>query len=269
MTYASAALTAIALLLARPPSRWVVSSRLGVGVDAPRRTPSLAAPIVLVVLGVGATVALLTIGVSTAHLITGLTAIGVGLFWLRLHRISRESAIRSLGRRQAAEIVDALAAELGGGILASHALRDLAADMELLDGAATAARLGGDVPGALRAASRRPGAESLGGLAAAWEVSERSGAPMARVLARLGHGIRDELESRREIQAGLAPARATARLMAVLPLFGIGLGMSMGARPLHTLLNTAFGALCLAAGTALACTGVWWVDRIAARAERV
>ena len=138
----------------------------------------------------------------------------------------------------------------------------------MLDGAAAACRMGGDVAGALRAAALKPWAENLDELAAAWEVCERSGAPMARVLDRLGDGIRDERETQREISAGLGPAKATARLMAVLPLFGLGMGVSMGARPVHILLDTVVGSLCLAAGAALACAGVWWVDQIAARAER-
>lgn len=266
MTFAAAALAVVALLLTKPPSRWMVRWRLGTDVSRSARTkPRRRVPVLLVV---GATVVLVVIGSSIAHLVAGFTAIGVCWFWFRLRRLASDNGLRRDRSNQVAEIVDSLAAELGGGILASHAVREIADDMPLLEGAATAARIGGDVPGALRAASRRPGAEGLEGLAAAWEVSERSGAPMARVLDRLGDGIRDERESQREIQAGLGPARATARLMAVLPLFGLGMGMSMGARPLHTLFNTVFGALCLAAGAALACAGVWWVDQIAARAER-
>lgn len=266
MTYAAAALTVVALLLTKPPSRWIVHWRLGTAATPFGRTKlRRGIPAALVV---GAVVVLVVIGSSIAHLLAGFTVIGVCWFWFQLRRLASGNELRRARRRQVAEIVDALAAELGGGILASQALRDLADDLVLLESAAAASHMGGDVPGALRAASRQPGAEGLEGLAAAWEVSERSGAPMARVLDRLGDGIRDERESEREIQAGLGPARATARLMAVLPLFGLGMGMSMGAQPLHTLLNTVFGALCLAVGAALACAGVWWVDRIAARAER-
>ena len=43
--------------------------------------------------------------------------------------------------------------------------------------------------------------------------------------------------------ASLAPARATAKLLACLPVFGLALGMSMGARPLDFLLGSGLGAV--------------------------
>ena len=57
-------------------------------------------------------------------------------------------------------------------------------------------------------------------------------AALAVVLDRIGVGLRDEEEARAEVAASLAPARATAKLLAGLPVFGLALGMSMGARPL-------------------------------------
>jgi tight adherence protein B len=266
MRVIAAVLTVAASLTARPPARWLVHWRLGRA--APFDWSRLLrrwAPWALVTCSGVTTIVL---GGSFPHLVAGCTAVGVFAVWMRLRRQARETSLRRRRSQQIAEIVDSLAAELGAGILASQALEHLAGDMGLLDGAATASRLGGDISDALRAASHQPGAEVLNELAAAWEVSERSGAPMARVLDRLGDGIRDEREAQREVMTGLGPAKATARLMAVLPIFGLGMGLSMGSRPLDVLLNTVFGSLCLAAGTALACAGVLWVDQIAARAER-
>ena len=266
MRIAAAVLTAAALLMARPPGRWLVHWRLGQARQVAvwqllrRKIP--------IGLAVAAAAAVMMLGGSFPHLVAGFTAVGVFAVWIRLRRNARDTKARRLRSRQIAEIVDSLAAELGAGILAGRALQHLAGDMPFLDGAATASRTGGDVAAALRAASRLPGAEVLEELAAAWEVSERSGAPMARVLDRLGDGIRDEREAQREVMTGLGPARATARLMAVLPIFGLGMGLGMGSRPLDVLLNTVVGSLCLASGAALACAGVWWVDQIAARAER-
>ncbi len=266
MRIAAAAFTAAALLMVRPPGRWLVHWRLGRARPiAFRQFLRRRMPIALVF---AAGVAVIALGGSVPHLVAGSTAVGVFAVWIRLRRNARDSKRRRVRSRQIAEIVDSLAAELGAGILASQALQHLAGDMPLLDGAATASRMGGDVAGALRAASRLPGAEALEELAAAWEVSERSGAPMARVLDRLGDGIRDERDAQREVMTGLGPAKATARLMAILPLFGLGMRLSKGSRPLDVLLNTVVGSLCLAAGAALACAGVWWVDQIAARAER-
>ncbi len=265
MRFAAAGCVAMAIVLMRPPRAWVVGWRLGL---SRRRVPGLRrwiAPILLLTLVLG----VVSVGGALPHLIAGLTAIGVAAVSMRLHLRGRAARRRRERGRQVAEVIDALAAELGAGVLAPQALQHLAEDSTLLEPAAVASRLGGDVAGALRSSARMPGAESFDDLAAAWEVSERSGAPMARVLDRLGDGLRDERDIQREIDAGLGPAKATARLMAVLPLFGLAMGMNLGASPAHVLLNTVLGSICLAAGATLACVGVSWVDHISARAERV
>ena len=267
MNFAAAALTIAALLILRPPGRWLIRGRLSLADADLRATMTRPRRWLPMALLIGVSVAVV-VGGSFPRLMAVLTASGVLWVGLQLRCKARDGLARQACGRQVAEIVDSLAAELGAGILAEQALKHLAADMPMLEGAAAASRMGGDVAGALRAAAQQPGAEGLDELAAAWEVSERSGAPMARVLDRLGDGIRDERETQREISAGLGPAKATARLMAVLPLFGLGMGVSMGARPVHILLDTVVGSLCLALGAALACAGVWWVDQIAARAER-
>jgi tight adherence protein B len=83
----------------------------------------------------------------------------------------------------------------------------------------------------------------------------------------LSRALRDDDDVRREVAASLGPTRATGRLLAILPVFGLGLGYSMGADPLSVLLGTTFGSLCLAAGASLAAGGLLWIDRIADRAE--
>lgn len=267
MSLTAATCVAIALLLLRPPTGWIVRWRLGIesgrsGFGQARR---LLSPLAMVAAFAGVA----WLGGSLPHLIAGMTGVGVATVALRLHLRGRAARLRRYRGRQVAEVVDALAAELGAGVLATHAVQHLAEDTPLLERAAAASRLGGDVAAALRCAGGTPGAESLIDLAAAWEVSERSGAPMARVLDRLGDSLRDERDIQREIDAGLGPAKATARLMAVLPIFGLGLGMNLGSNPTHVLLGTVVGSLCLAAGAALACVGLSWVEAIAARAEKL
>ena len=56
---------------------------------------------------------------------------------------------------------------------------------------------------------------------------------------------------------------ATGRLLAVLPLAGLGLGFAFGGDPLAFLLGTAVGRLALCAGVGLACAGIAWSERIA------
>lgn len=255
-----------AVVLLRPPASWIVRWRLGV---EPTRMSAMRIRRWIAPAGILALIAgVLSFGGALPHLIAGVTCVGVAAVWLRLHLRGRAAKRRRECGRQVAEVIDALAAELGAGVLAPHAVQHLAEDSPLLAKAAAASRLGGDVAGALRASASVPGAESFDDLAAAWEVSERSGAPMAKVLDRLGDSLRDERDVQREIDAGLGPAKATARLMAVLPLFGLAMGTNLGASPTHVLLNTVAGSLCLAAGATLACLGVSWVDEIASRAER-
>lgn len=102
---------------------------------------------------------------------------------------------------------------------------------------------------------------------AVWTVSERSGAPAAAVLDRVEQDLRAREAQDREIAAQLAGARSTAGLLAILPVFGIGLGAAMGAHPMTVLLGEPRGQLALVVGAALAASGVLWTARIVAGAQ--
>jgi tight adherence protein B len=162
---------------------------------------------------------------------------------------------------------DALAAELRAGQPVQDAVLRACGDDPRWRGIAAITRLSGDVGAAMRRTATRPGAEGLRAAAAAWEISARSGAVLAEVVERVAAGLRDEQEAAAEVATSIAPARATARMLAVLPIFGIGLGMSMGAQPVVFLLGTAPGLVCLTTGVLLALAGVFWVERLADRVE--
>ncbi|MFF7134173.1 type II secretion system F family protein [Streptomyces sp. NPDC008196] len=130
-----------------------------------------------------------------------------------------------------------------------------------------AARFGGDVPGALAAAARRPGAEGLLGLAACWRVAVDQGAGLAAGLDRLEGALRAERDQRADLRAQLAGARSTAWMLAGLPVLGLGLGAALGADPLHVLLHTGTGLGCLLVGGLLEGVGMWWATRIVRGAE--
>ncbi|MDT0445393.1 type II secretion system F family protein [Streptomyces johnsoniae] len=135
-------------------------------------------------------------------------------------------------------------------------------------GVLAAARYGGDVPAALRAAARRPGADGLRGVAACWSVAVDGGASFAAGLERVAGALRAERHQHEELRAQLAGPRATAVVLATLPVFGLLLGAAMGVEPLRVLLGTPAGALCLAIGAALEWAGLAWVRAIVAAAER-
>jgi tight adherence protein B len=187
------------------------------------------------------------------------------------HRLLADWRLRQArGRSRAAvvEFCDALAAELEAGLPAVTAMERACESWPALSSVVGSARLGDDVGVALRhCAASTPGAEGLRSVAAAWDVAAHPGAALARVLARVAAGLRSDEEARAEVTAALGPPRATAKLLAVLPVFGIALGASMGADPVGFLLQSTPGVMCLAAGTALALTGLWWVERLAAAIE--
>lgn len=255
--------TVLTVLMAKPAGGWLVRERLGIPRRWHVRIGALIPPVVVIVV-FGVALA----GLPPARVIVVLTAGGVGLFGLRQVRAERIRRRAQSRRHEVAEAVGLMAAELRAGVLPQRALASLAPDFAFLASASRAAGLGGDVSAALRRESAAEGCEQLVDVSSAWLVAERSGAPLARVLDRLEVAARDDREIEREVQSGVAPARATGRLMAVLPGVGLLLGSGMGADPIELLTSTVPGALCLAAGSALACSGVAWINRIASIGER-
>ncbi len=130
-----------------------------------------------------------------------------------------------------------------------------------------AARFGGDVPGALRAAARLPGAEGLTGVAACWQVAVEGGAGLAAGIERVTTGLRAQRDQQADLAAQLAGARTTALMLALLPAFGLLMGSALGADPLRVLLHTPVGWACLAVGGLLEWAGVLWTVRIVRAAE--
>ncbi len=116
-------------------------------------------------------------------------------------------------------------------------------------------------------ASRRPGAEGLRLLAACWRIGAERGGTFASVVDELAMALRDEEAHREEVAAQLAGPRATARLLAGLPLLGLAMAAALGAHPVAFLLGTWPGIGCLILGAALDLAGLAWTRRIAESAE--
>lgn len=264
MTQLAAVCCALAVVLARPAGVWLAHERLGVPRRWSVRPASLTTPFAVI-----AAIGVLVAGLPPARLMVALTVAGVLWFAARQVRAERERGRAQARRVAVAEAVGLMAAELRAGVLPQRVLSGLSRDFTFLGAASRAAELGGDVSSALRVEAIQSGCEQLAALSGAWMVAERAGAPLAKVLDRLEASARDDREIEREVQSGVAPARATGRLMAVLPIVGLTLGSGMGADPVALLTGTVPGALCLAAGSACACAGVAWVNRIAAAAERI
>ncbi|MFB6773341.1 type II secretion system F family protein [Streptomyces sp. NPDC056337] len=210
------------------------------------------------------------LGASVLPLLAGAAGVPV----LRRTRLSGD-ARRARERRQDAVLAlcGALAGEVRAGRQPGEALlcaeRDSGGLGDAQAAVLAAARFGGDVPAALAAAARQPGAEGLRGLAACWRVAVDQGAGLAAGLDRLEGALRAERDQRSDLRAQLAGARATAVMLAGLPVLGLLLGVALGSDPLHVLLHTGAGLGCLLAGGLLEGLGVWWVTRIVRGAEAV
>lgn len=101
---------------------------------------------------------------------------------------------------------------------------------------------------------------------AAWRISEQTGASLADgldVAADLMTARHDDARRVREVTAG---ARATIRLLTVLPLAGLVGGPLLGVTPAQ--LTTAPLAGCVALGLALLVGGRVWVAALVRRATR-
>lgn len=202
-----------------------------------------------------------------------LVSVPIAGFMARLRRHARETRQELETRCAVAEFATTMVGELRAGHPPGEALCTAA---DAADGAAArlfgefaaVVRAGGDVPGALAAASREPGADALARIAACWRIAAERGAGFAAALDRIAAGLRNDDEGHRELEAELAGARATARLLAGLPLLGVLLGTGMGAAPLDVLVRTPLGAAVLCAGLALLAGGLVWTERIAEDARR-
>jgi tight adherence protein B len=250
-------------------------------------------------------------GPAALGVVVGLLAAGPGgalAGLLLVTTIARGRATRAAEAAEAtgaAELADALRRitdELRTGSHPAVALAGCTADgpvaSALLAPAAAAARLGDDVPAALRRgatgganaeagpnaavpsttgpearAARQTGSAGRPGVgaelervAAAWSLAERHGVPLADLLARVHDDIRWRVRFGAGVRAELAGPRATAGVLTALPALGVGLGQLMGADPIGVLRGGVLGQALLVVGVGLIALGRAWTEQILRRA---
>lgn len=221
----------------------------------------------LIAAGCGAVAAAVlppAVGVATALL--GLTGV------LRHRRRSRRSRGAAEGRALQSAL-DVLVGELTVGAHPVRAFQIAAAEAGQpavaagLALVAARARLGADVAGGLRgvaAGSALP--IQWERLAVYWRLADEHGLAIAALMRAAQRDIAERQRFSARVEAGMAGARASASILAALPVLGIGLGQAIGARPVAFLLGDGGGPL-LIAGVLLACLGLLWSDRISGRSR--
>lgn len=256
MTVAALAM-ALALLVAPAPAR-----RRWWHVDKRQRRFSVKAAAAIV-------------GVASALMLPVTVVLAAGILVATLALRGRSRSARRARTTESSALqgaLDVLVGELGVGahpvaafdVAAREADGVVAVNMAAV---AARARLGADVAAGLRSAarsSRLP--QHWERLALFWRLAQKHGLAIA-ALMRAAH--RDIVERERfsgRVDAGMAGARATAAVLAGLPVLGIGLGQLIGADPLGFLLSGGVGGWLLVIGVTLACCGLLWSDHITGRA---
>lgn len=197
-------------------------------------------------------------------LVAGALAAGGARLWTARERERSAHVTRS----RVVELCDGLRAELASGQTPTLALERAGTEWPMLAPVARTARSGGDVPVALRGLAAEPGAGELRVVAAAWQVAHRTGHGLADALGRVADDLRATEQTRRVVAGELASARATARLLAGLPLAALLMGTGAGGDPWGFLVGTPAGLACLVAGLGCGYAGLAWIDALARDVER-
>ena len=258
----NALLAGVAVWLVVPSAPGVGLRRLQSMSKTPRHRALRATPPVLVGLAAAGVV---LVGGGPAVLGWAITAgvAGATVCWLVLRRVAaRQARERAFEVAESARLLSSL---LATGQIPTEALRETAKDFPVLAPAAAAAKLGGDVPAALRSSAGTEGSEGLRTVAAAWQVSSRSGAPVAGVLQGVAEALRQERRVAEIVETELATARTSGQIMAALPFAAVALGFFAGTNSLEFLFGAGLGQWLCAVAVLLTAVGLVWIERLAKR----
>ncbi|SFP17798.1 tight adherence protein B [Geodermatophilus dictyosporus] len=166
-----------------------------------------------------------------------------------------------------ADALAALAAELRSGRpLEAATTSAVAVCADDASGAALARAL--RVPGTAAAGPGTDLDRALARVAAAVRLSAHTGCSLAAVVGAVEDDLRARRRQRLELRSATAGPRASAALLAGLPLLGLAMGSGIGADPWAVLTTTPAGQVLLVLGVALEAAGLTWSARLVRRALR-
>ena len=260
MTASVAALALSASLLVSPssPRRRLVRTNRG------RSSPARAAGWFAVCAG-AAGIVLLPLTTVLAAAVFAATA---GL----RHRRRRRSRRGMDERHELETAIDVLVGELRVGAHPAQAFA-VAADetagpvADSCRAVAARARLGADVTAGLRSVAETSALPAQWDrLAVCWQLASEHGLAMSTLMRTAQRDIVERQRFSRQVASAMAGARATAAILAGLPVLSVVLGQLIGANPVAFLLAGHVGGWLLVVGATLVCSGLLWSDRITDRA---
>jgi tight adherence protein B len=255
-------LLAAAALLLWPGRRAVVRlADLATGPELPAGARAAGTPTVLgavLAAAVGATLSTPLVAVLAA----AVAAAGVRAWTRRRGAAQEDARLRGL-----ADGLGALAADLRSGrsLVAAAGAAEQACGDRLTGRWLVRAVRTPEVPPA--EASGEIG-DALARIAAATRLSARTGCSLAAVATAVEDDLRARARHRAELRSATAGPRASAVVLAGLPLLGLLMGSGVGADPWRVLTTTTAGQALLVGGVALEAAGLAWSQRLVERALR-
>jgi tight adherence protein B len=214
------------------------------------------------------TVCALTAGVVSLSLTTVLAISVLVATWAVRFRRRRRSDRGRDESRQLETAIDVLVGELRVGAHPAAAFA-VAADEAAgpVAGACRAvaarARLGADVGAGLRGVGETSVLqEHWERIAVCWQLATDHGLAISALMQAAQRDIAERQRFADQVRSAMAGARATATILAGLPVLSVVMGQLIGAHPTAFLLGGQLGGWLLVVGLALICGGLLWSDRI-------
>lgn len=157
------------------------------------------------------------------------------------------------GQPRTAQLLQLVIAELAAGAVSEQAFADV---------------LHVSTPQELRERPPTIDTQVWNDVASIWTAAEQAGFSMATSLQRVHANALVDQEIAREVQSNVAAPKFSIMTMAVLPAAVWAMGTGFGASPLHFLLTTPVGWVCLVLGLALFALAGFTVRRMIGSAMR-